>query len=650
MALEGTSEVHSLAKHGSDEGRTFPGLRALMKVALFVYVCFLLCPVRYWPLEDGTDPTWRFAVNWAPVHGYVIGRDYVFNHGALEFLVLPQQVSANLVHGLIFQASVWLILIAILFDLFYRGGFGVRSLALFSFCMGLACPQFWVETLGTEYQMLAGALFLLLGYQRRGGWIRYAGALLLIGFLPLFKITASLLGFAALAGFLINRAIERGKKALPEALLAVVPAAVACSVFLLLTHSGSAFLTFLRANAESARGFSVAMSLSGGSQVEFLEAVEAAVVLVAALYLQATTDRAQTRLYGLLLGGPLLISLKHGFVREDNHMVNYFCFVALALALISLTVVLKVNTRHFLLLLIAFTLIWQETGLRLTGRMALAESSGLESARMVWDALRLGRLRQRLDSSVAAFPEKSRIEPELVSLIGNSPVASLSFAFTNLAAAGLQLTLYPTVQPYEAYTPWLDRWNATWIREKGPRFLVFNGKAIDERDPWAETPAMWLEIYRWYDTRFLGTRNLLLERRAAPRFGALETIGKSKAGFSGALEIQRSDSPVFWTMKCGYSASGSIRKLLARVPPVTMSVHETGGQLRDARRIIPDVLVSPVLGNYLPGNLAQFAAVLEPGTNPGYSVDRLDFGGDGATSYASTCEVEFLRAVKLGKL
>lgn len=59
---------------------------------------------------------------------------------------------------------------------------------------------------------------------------------------------------------------------------------------------------------------------------------------------------------------------------------------------------------------------------------------------------------------------------------------------------------------------------------------MFDGKAIDERDAWAETPAMWLEIYRWYDTRFLGTRNLLLVRRAAPRFGALETIGKSKMG------------------------------------------------------------------------------------------------------------------------
>ncbi|HEY6346657.1 MAG TPA: hypothetical protein VIY49_34635 [Bryobacteraceae bacterium] len=94
----------------------------------------------------------------------------------------------------------------------------------------------------------------------------------------------------------------------------------------------------------------------------------------------------------------------------------------------------------------------------------------------------------------------------------------------------MHLTLYPTVQRYEAWTPWLDRWNAAWIRDKGPRCLVFDGKAIDERDAWAETPAMWLEIYRWYDTRFLGTRNLLLVRRAAPRFGALETIGKSKMG------------------------------------------------------------------------------------------------------------------------
>jgi hypothetical protein len=644
IALGGAIEALPPVKTSQQGLHASRGITVLLKSALFLYVCFLFSPIRHWPLEDGTDPTWRFALNWAPAHGYAIGRDYVYCCGPLEFLSFPQHVGGNLGYGLIFQICLWAILIAILSDLFFRSGFNGRNLALFSFCMGLACPLFWVESLGTEYQMLAGALLLLAGFQKRGGWIRYAGALLFIGLLPLFKITAGIIGFGALAGFLVERTIERGKKVWGEALLALVPVAIACGICLVSAHSGSALLAFLRGSAEIVRGYSAAMSLSGSSHVEFLEAVEAGVVVAAALWLQATTDHRLARFYALLLGAPFLISLKHGFVRESVQMTNYFCFVALALALISLTIIAtKATARRFLLVLAGFTLIWQETALRLNGKVALAESSGLRSARMVWGAARFGQLPQRLDSSLKTFPEASRIEPELISRIGDSPVASLSFAFTNLAAAGLQLTLYPTVQRFEAYTPSLDRRNAQWIRDKGPRFLVFDGKAVDDRDAWAETPAMWLEIYRWYDTRFLGTRNLLLERREMPRFGDLEEIGKSQIGLSGALEIPSSSDAVFWTMKCGYSVSGSLRKLVARVPPVTMTVHETGGEARPARRIIPEVLVSPVLGNYLPGNLAQFAKLFESGTNPGYSVNRIEFGGDGASAYTSACEVEFLR-------
>ena len=67
--------------------------------------------------------------------------------------------------------------------------------------------------------------------------------------------------------------------------------------------------------------------------------------------------------------------------------------------------------------------------------------------------------------------------------------------------------------------------NATWIRDRGPEFLLFDGFAIDDRSAWAETPAMWLEIYRWCNTRLLGRRYLLLERRREPRFRSLRPVG-----------------------------------------------------------------------------------------------------------------------------
>jgi hypothetical protein len=283
-------------------------------------------------------------------------------------------------------------------------------------------------------------------------------------------------------------------------------------------------------------------------------------------------------------------------------------------------------------------------------KSAFARSSGVEAVRMVSGAIPFSRLQRWLDSG-AGYLGGPQIEPELVALIGDAPVASLSWDFTDLVNAGLNLVMYPTLQRAIAYTPFLDEWNAAWIRDKGPRYLVYDGGAIDNRDPWAETPAMWLEIYRWYDTRYLGEHNMLLERRAAPRFRALESIRRLSGALSGELLIPPSAGPVFWTMKCRYSTEGLIRRAFAGIPAVTLSAHEVGGAVRESGRVIPDVLVSPVIGNYLPYDLAQFAALFRPdnswgGSYPGYSVDRLSFGGEGAASWASPCEVEFLRPVR----
>ena len=625
----------------------FPGRhRNLMRIALYLYVVLAACPIRYWPLESGIDETWRFALNYARAQGLTPGIDTVFTSGPLGYLIFPQHIGGNLALALLFQAGLWLALAAIFADVFFRAVFPLRNLALFSFCFGLAAPLFWFDYLGLENLMLSGALILIVMFHFFGSWTRYLSALALVGLLPFFKLTAAMIGITALAGYLVERVIRGRWKALPVAMLtAVVPAAVAGTVCLWVMPSAGAVMNYLSGSAELISGFSAALSMAGPG-IDMVSALEAITVFGILLWLQAGDNASTARFYVLLLALPLFVSFKHGFVRHDGeHATNLFCFVALSLALVSLTLKLDAKTvRKVAPLVIIFVIIWQDNVVRPKPRSALAQSSGAQAARMLWGALHFNHLQQRLDSSVAEYPEASRIEPELVNLIGDSPVASLSSNFTNLAAAHMRLKIYPVVQRYAAFTPYLDGLNAAWIRDKGPRFLVFDGQSIDDRDPWAETPAMWLEIYRWYGVRLLGSRNLLLERRATPRFTALETISRFRLAFPGELRLQVSRDAVFWTMKCGHSIRGRLQKLLFRVPGVFMSVHETGGVTRSAR-IIPEVLVSPVMGNYLPGDLEQFAAVFQSDNDQGYSVDQLVFESSGAASYSRTCEVELLRPV-----
>src|SRR5260370_3835747 len=117
-----------------------------MRTVLYLYVLLVACTIRYWPLESSVDATWRFALNYA--HSAEI--QAVFTSGPLAYLIFPQHLGSNLSQALLFQAALWLVLGAIFADLFFRGSFPVRNIALFSFCFGLATPFFWVNSFGLE--------------------------------------------------------------------------------------------------------------------------------------------------------------------------------------------------------------------------------------------------------------------------------------------------------------------------------------------------------------------------------------------------------------------------------------------------------------------------------------------------------------------
>jgi hypothetical protein len=198
--------------------------------------------------------------------------------------------------------------------------------------------------------------------------------------------------------------------------------------------------------------------------------------------------------------------------------------------------------------------------------------------------------------------------------------------------------VYPVVQRYSAYTPYLDEANAAWVRDRGPRFLMFDGLTIDGRHPWTETPAMWLETYRWYDTRLLGKRSVLLERRTTPRFENLKSVARFEMPIARAFDMPQ-DAP-FWSLRCGPSALGRLEKLVLRVPELRMRMETATGETKSFR-IMEEVLSTPVLGSGLPSTIPEFAAVFSGNASP--LVKRIQIEGPGLSAYGSVCEVETFR-------
>jgi hypothetical protein len=616
----------------------------LARWLLFLFAALLLCPIRYSGPNPYLDNTWVFALNYAAAHGLAVGRDVLWTSGPLGYLAFPQDIGNNLAHGLIFQSFVWMVLLAILADLFFRGAFKLRNLALFTVFVALSAPLYWFNYFGLENLVLMGALVLLIVERVRGGIARYVIALALIGILPLIKLTGAIAAGGALAGYLADRVIRLRMRAWPSvALAATVPLAVAAFGYWLTLPSWNAFQRYLRASLDFVGNYSIAMSLDG-EWVEWILAAEVLILIALALLEVARCSRQIAAFLFALLAIPLLLTLKHGFVREDAHIVNFFCFAGLALGLIALGVQWAGRSlRPIALILLAYAVIVIPVVYALEGAVGIEEMTGVHSAWFTQGALSLESLHTKLRAqSFLSFDPGDRLEPAIRDIIRDSPVASLTPAYSYAAIDRLNLRLYPVVQKYQAYTPYLDGLNAAWVRGQGPRFLIVDWYAIDDRHPWVETPAMWAEIYRWYNTRTFQNKTVLLERRDSPRFERFELVRSFRQPFRGTLQLPDEEGAIFWTMNCRLNRTGNLRKLFFRVDEVDMTVDEVPDETEDFR-VIPEVLASPVMGNFLPNSIEDVALLFDPAASPKKLVNSFSFDGPGIGSYHDTCDAAFFR-------
>jgi hypothetical protein len=636
-------------------------VESALRILLLDYVVLVASPLRFWLIRnDDIDYTWVFALNFGAAHGLAFGRDLVWTNGPFGFLTFPQNIGHNLPIALLFQACAWVLLAWAYFDLFFRTGIPLARLFLFSLCVGLASPLFWFNR-NSEDVLVAGVLTLLVMVRfdhppsashgvnnplAGANLRRYLTALALAGILPLIKLSGGIHAALAVGGFLLDRMIALRRAAWREVLLAALVPAACFGIGLAITlPSLQAFPSYLHQSWDLASGVSVAAS-EGGSRAEMVAALLVLASILSLLWLQG--DSCVGRFYLLLLAAPLLFALKHGFIRQDEHITNFFCFAALAIGMISLyanfsgwrtsaVVALVVPLPIFCLLITVPHLV--------SYKNVLGDISGLRVIRVMALAFRSathGQTRAAERALMGAQAPKPLVGPELRAILGDSTVSVLSLNYSAAYFDDLNLKIYPVVQLYSAWTPFLDQMSAAWIRTKGPRYLLFRPDTIDNRHPWAQTPALWAEVYRDYDTLLLTDHDLLLQHRLAPRFTALETVRSFPVNFPGELALPPAEAAEFWSLSCHMTAAGYLRKLLFRVLPVTMNVQFDDGRQKSFRSIM-DVIGSPVLAQGLPTTLPEFAAVLAPNSSPSPRVSKLVFGGPGATSYRSQCQARWLR-------
>ena len=637
-------------------------LRAvLLKAGIWLILAVALAPVVAMPVGTGLDASYLWGINALPETGSRHGLDVVFPYGPLGPVMLPAAVSpASGGDGLRAAALARLalhLLLAGLLALRFRGVPPARAawaaaLLLLSYQLGLSYDS-----------RLLLLLALLLGPALTGGRLA-AGTAALAGALTavfvLIKVNLAAGAGALLGGTLLWAAFQARRTAshpsagglagAGRALAAGVGAFLAASALALpLFGGGGEALRWLGGQLDLARGFGGAMSAPGlpGELAAGLLALAA----IAVLTLQAVLRRAPLAGFWAVHLVPVWLSFKHGYVRQDGHVVVLFTYL---LGLCAVAVLLDRDAQQeaprragtapltAALLILVLGAVPAAQARRADGRkQAYRQASGAHGAAYLRQAIGgLDALRARQVERSREELAPRRLPWRLMAPLRTAGVGvdAVPWELSYLPANRLRWAPNPVLQLYNAYTRPLDlraaRHFAGAERRPPADVLLAEFAGVDARHMLWDSPETWRAIVQHYEPAWElpapdapgQVRLLGLRRRSAPPAWAFQEIGVQRARAGEWIAVPAVAGWTFAHLELRPALRGRLVDLAFRPEPVLVeTLYDDGVAVR--WRLVAETAPGGLLLGPSPRTTAELAGLWRGA--PGPRVVRIRLAGPG---------------------
>jgi hypothetical protein len=551
------------------------------------------------PAAPGLDQSWRIGLTLATLEHLQYGRDIVFTFGPLGFVLqgVPEpalaRAAALVALGLAAIAGLgaWFVVVGRA-SVLQKVAFGLGLLALGS-------------VYSVDYSILAGVLALLV---RAARFPRLAalvgvciGAVALFGALSKYTLAADVL---AAAGAVWTVDLLRGPARRRRAALLAASIAFGGTALGLAAAFGlraDALAAYLRGASEISSGYSAAMASSGPPLAVGVALAVAAVTL--ALAAAVYRERQPTAL--ALAAVTLFLTWKHGFVRQDAHVLAYFATAAVLAPLLGTLARSRVASR---LAAAASAIALGAFGwivvLTLGFLPALFEPARI--ARGADFVLHARATEAQLAALSDAALAPDRLAPAVLRRIGASTVDVLPVETAVVKANGLRWAPLPVFQAYSAYTPALDRLNRDALIARGASEVLYDYVSIDERYPFGDMPATTRELLCRYRPvtalapATFSARFVLLLRAADARCAVSSAGIDLRAAMNAPIRVPRAGSPDTFVV-ASFALRPTLLTRLAtalwRGPHASLRVRYADGSVKDWRLVTataPDgMVVSP---------------------------------------------------------
>ncbi len=617
-------------------------IQLFIGLALVLLVGFTTLFGIYRPLgPPGIDPGWQWAANQAADAGLVFGRDIVFTYGPLAYLMVPLDVSSNLLVANIFLLVVQTLFTVALVVLFVRDR-RVSAVAAFAILFVIARNQ----GLGIEgFLPLVVGLLALLGVfgDRR---LPIAVAAVLAAVLLMVKMSLGIASLAILAvasivaRFLFDRPYRLGLGLLSFPVTLIVLATI------LFDRPGT-FFHWVQLSLQVVSGYSIANSITNADTGPALQVVIGAIIVGAWLGFMVLLRRDR-RLFAfhLVFALVVLIQFRLAFVRHDIHQYQFIPFMLALIAMSSLFAhrrrQIAAHVTFFAVILIGGALANLVDPVE-RGLVPANLISGGSGARSFSRLLHLRETRAELAAESVANLEPLRFGDDLLVLLEGSHngVGTLPWEIQYCPANGLEWNPTPTLQLYSAYTSDLDLWSAEhYAGDDAPQFIINSFAAVGMRRQLFDAPATWRTVFLNYKLRSVGWKPepaLLLERRQDPLQWNFEEISQGTIAPGGAsIPVPTTNHLLFADIDLRLNGFGRIRKSVFRVPAVILVMAHESGHV-SVCRLIPGTTGNSLLINRFPRDFRGYRRLWQGVQDD--PVVRVAISGDGTSSFRPSAAV-----------
>ena len=579
------------------------------------------------PPSTALDASWKMVISYAAAHQLQFGQDLAFTYGPMGYLLSYAYVGQLFVVNWLWQIIGNLVIAAG----FWRFG----SLLSLKRQVLYYAYLFFFASMSPDAMLMnfiAILSFMLVRYEfQRTAWLVLVGVTYAI--FSLMKFTNLFLCFFIIIiifNYYFFSAKKREAAILGGAFLGAILLCWVCH-----GQAVSALPSFFLSGIDVSLGYAGAMAEYEAPLIFWLGLSGlAAAVAYAFLYFSSEEDYFKAGTVVSILAAVIFINWKHGFTRADGHVLAHFnliLMIACTCPALTQDSGRRLGAKASTLILMAIVSM---------GGMFLFSPSLITGAPQAWYArvraslsviVNLDANQHELDEIWQNTAERvglknisSYVAQERVTHLGDDQGFSL--------LSGLNFVPMPSVQTYSAYTPFLNRLDANFLRSaQGPHYVIQRYRALAPRLPPLEDSLAQKLLYQTYYYILEEGELMLWERPVASEVivpGPERLLFNRQISFDEIIMVPPSqDRPIWAEIRIQPTWLGRIRQIVYKPPHVVFNVEYTDGN-RETYRFVPAMgvagfILSPFFrdgkdiiayqAGSLPRLVKQFSLHQEPG-------------------------------------